>query len=129
MNMKKAIILAGLLAAAMQVSAAGGNATLSLQKDKSTDLFILNMRDSQGIRSFALVFPTDKLPYSGDLGGCPPSRKTDNILINDPSDFKPMMKAVIVDCRGEETEFEISAPVDDMAQVKKIEPPPPLHWQ
>lgn len=123
--MKKAIILAGLLIAAMQVSAAGGNASLSLQKDQSTGLFILNMRDSQGIRSFAMVFPTDKLPYSGDLNGCPQSRKIDNVLINEISDFKPMMKAVIVDCRGEETEFEISAPVSGVAQVKKVEPPPP----
>ncbi|MDP3762535.1 MAG: hypothetical protein Q8Q97_00490 [bacterium] len=125
MNIRKAIILTGLLITAMQVSAAGGNASLTLQKDKSTDLFILNMRDSQGIRSFALVFPTDKLPYSGDLGGCPPSRKIDNVLINEISDFKPSLKAVIVDCRGEETEFEISQPENGIAQVKKIEPPPP----
>ena len=109
MNIRKAIILAGLLVTAMQVSAAsGGNASLTLQKDKSTDLFVLNMRDSQGIRSFALVFPTEKLPYSGDLSECPPSRKIDNILINETSDFNPSLKAVIVDCRGEETEFEIS---------------------
>jgi len=125
MNVRKAIILAGLLIAATQVSAAGGNASLSLQKDKSTDLFILNMRDSQGIRSFALVFPTEKNPYSGDLGGCPPSRKIDNILINEASDFKPSLKAVIVDCRGEETEFEILQPQNGIAQVKKVEPPPP----
>ena len=124
--MKKAIILAGLLIAAMQVSAAsGGNASLTLQKDKSTDLFVLNMRDSQGIRSFALVFPTEKLPYSGDLSECPPSRKIDNILINETSDFNPSLKAVIVDCRGEETEFEISQPQNGIAQVKKVELPLP----
>lgn len=108
------------------VFAADSNANLSLQKDKGTGLFILNMRDSQGIKSFSLVFPTDKLPYSGDLNGCPTSRKIDNITINDPSDFKPLMNAVILDCQGNETEFEITASVDGIAQVKKtgIEPTP-----
>src|SRR3989344_5750396 len=80
--MKKAIILAGLLIAALQVNAtSGGNASFSLKIDK--------------------------------------------VLINEISDFKPMMKAVIVDCRGEETEFEITAPVGGVAQVKKVEPPLP----
>ena len=126
----KKIYLAPLLAVLLIIGvakSADNNATLSLVKDKGTDLFILNMRDSQGIRSFSLVFPTDKLPYSGELSGCSASRKIDNIAINDPSDFKPLMNAVILDCQGNETEFEISAPVSGVAQVKKtgVEPTPP----
>lgn len=121
------LLVASLMLLNSPVSAQSANATISLNKDKSSGLFILNMRDSQGIKSFSLVFPTDKLPYSGDLNGCPASRKIDNITINDPSDFKPLMNAVILDCQGNETEFEIGAPVDGVAQVKKagIEPPPP----
>src|SRR3989344_2577766 len=54
----------------------------------------------------------------------------DNVSMNDPADFKPAMKAVIVDCRGEETEFEILPPGEDgLAKVEKVglppSPPPP----
>lgn len=128
--MKKIISLTSIFAALLIIGvaqSAENNSTLTLQKDKGNGLFILNMKDSQGIKSFSLVFPTDKLPYSGDLTGCPPSRKIDNITINDPSDFKPLMNAVILDCQGNETEFEIGAPENGVAQVKKagIVPPPP----
>lgn len=119
------LLIASLMLLNSPVSAQSANATLSLNKDKSTGLFILNLRDSQGIKSFSIVFPTDKLPYSGDLNGCPQSKKIDNITISDPADFAPLMNAVILDCQGNETEFEITAPVDGIAQVKKASLPPP----
>ena len=120
--MKKTIflVLASFLSLVVYAESADNNANLSLVKDKGTGLFILNMKDAQGIKSFSLVFPTDKLPYGGDLSGCSASKKIDNITISDPSDFRPLMNAVILDCQGNETEFEISAPVDGVAQVKKV---------
>src|SRR3989338_1790743 len=105
-----------------------GNATLSLVKDKSSDLFVLTFGDPEGIQSFALEFSTDKPPYSGDLGGCPKSRKIDNIGAVNDSDLAKTVKGRIVDCRGGETEFEISSTdASGRAQVKKLskEPPPP----
>ena len=103
----------------------GGNASLSLKKDAFTGLFILNMRDPQGIRSFQLIFPNDNPPYGGDLGGCPQTRKNDNVTLRDPSDFNPQLKGIIIDCQGGETEFEILKPVDGVAEVKRFEPAPP----
>lgn len=102
------------------------NAALSLKKIAGSGLFTLSMKDPQGIKSFSLVFPTDKFPYSGDLGGCPKNHTIDKISIEDPGDFTPLMNAVILDCQGNETEFDITKS-DDGISVKKtgIAPPPP----
>src|SRR3989344_958511 len=129
--MKKILILTGLLVFVLFTAQAQttGNATLSLVKDKSSDLFILTLGDTNGIKSFNLEFQTtDKLPYGGDLSGCPRSRKIDNIAAINDLDLAKTVKAIIVDCGGEETEFEISSvDASGRAQVKKLskEPPPP----
>ena len=123
-----AVIISAL--AILQATAYGaGNASLSVKLDKLSDLFVLNMSDAQGIGSFSFQpTGTDKLPYSGDLSGCPKNRKQDNVLFS-TADFKPFMKAVITDCSGGETEFEIYAPnesgVSKVVKIEKAAPPPP----
>ena len=121
------IILVALLGAFFVAESADNNATLSLKRDPGSGLFVLKMSDSQGIKNFSLVYPTDKFPYSGALGGCPKSNTIDNVLMEVPADFTPLMNAAILDCQGNETEFEITISEDGIVQVKKagIAPPPP----
>ena len=126
---KSSAIIIGALAILQATAYGAGNASVSVKIDKLSGLFVLNMSDSQGIKSFSFQpTGTDKLPYSGDLSGCPKNRTQDNVVFS-TADFNPFMKAVITDCRGEETEFEIYAPnesgVSKVVKIEKAAPPPP----
>jgi len=101
------------------------NSSLSLTKDPATGLFVLNMSDPEGIRSFSLApQESDNLPYSGDISGCPRNRKIDNIRFDDPSDFEPPMKGYVYDCRGSEVEFNIEKTPAKVFKSTKVSPEP-----
>lgn len=124
-----AVIIGALALLQATAHGAAGNASVSVKIDKLSRLFVLNINDARGIKSFSFQ-PTgaDKLPYSGDLNGCPKNRTQDNVVFSAPADFTPFMKAVIADCAGGETEFEIYAPnengVSKVVKVDKSAPPP-----
>jgi hypothetical protein len=115
--------------ALIHVQAATNDSSISLKKDKSTGLFVLTIRDPDGILEFSMT-PTGKLPYSGGLSGCKTSFINNNTVFNESSDFNPAMLARVVDCKNNTTELEIPPPVDGITRsvvVRKEElPPPPL---
>lgn len=123
------IVVFGVVFGAFAVaqSKSTGNGSLSLIKDLQSGLFTLILNDAEGVASFALEFKTGKLPYSGDFSGCQKSKTISNIAALNDNDLADTIKGRITDCRGGETEFEISAVnAKGKAQVKKlgIEPEP-----
>src|SRR3989338_3638940 len=90
----------------IHVQAAVSDSSISLKKDPSTGLFILTIRDPDGILEFSMT-PTGKIPYSGGLSGCKSSFTNNNVSFDESSDFKPAMLAFIVDCKNNKTELEI----------------------
>ena len=120
-------VAAGVFLSTYAFAQTAGNGSLSLVKDLQSGLFTLTVSDTEGVASFALEFKTGKLPYSGDFSGCQRSKSINNIAAFNDSDLAETMKGRVTDCRGGETEFEISA-VDakGRAQVKKLgeEPKP-----
>ncbi|MEK7560056.1 MAG: hypothetical protein AAB522_02030, partial [Patescibacteria group bacterium] len=120
------IIITGILFGALALHAqTTGNGSLSLVEDLQSDLFTLTVSDPDGVASFALEFKTGKLPYSGDLSGCQRSKTINNIAAINDADLAATVTGRVTDCRGGETEFEISA-VDSKgkAQVKKLSAEP-----
>jgi len=123
------VLLVSFLASAVMthVEAAANDSSIRLEKDPSVGLFILTVKDPDGVQEFSMT-PTDKFPYGGGLSGCKKTFSSNNVLFNDPSDFTPVMPAYVIDCRNNTTELEIPPPVDGETQsvrVKKEEPPPP----
>src|SRR3989344_5036933 len=84
---------------------ASRNSSISFKKD-SNNLFIITVRDPQGIKEFSLQ-PPGKWSYGGLIVGYPTSRTVDNVLFGDPTDFTPAMAGYVVDCSGNKDEFEI----------------------
>lgn len=106
---------------ALALAQTTGNSSLSLVKDLQSGLFTLTLNDAEGVASFSLEFKTGKLPYSGDLSGCARTKKIDQIAALNDSDLAETIKGRIIDCRGGETVFEISAAdARGRAQIKKL---------
>src|SRR3989344_8542168 len=114
--------------AIIHVQAAASDSSISLKKDPSTGLFILTIRDPDGILEFSMT-PTGKIPYSGGLSGCKSSFTNNTASFNELSDFKPVMTAFVVDCKNNTTELEIPPPVNgatkSVAVIKEELPPSP----
>ncbi len=101
------------------------NASITLQKDNLTGFFKLNIRDPEGIREFSLQ-PEGKSSYGGGVR-CPQTFSNDNVIFSN-EDFSPPMKAFVIDCSDNQTDFEISPPDDKgfvRAKVVGPLPPPP----
>ncbi len=94
--------------------AAEQNASIKLKKDRSSGLFELSIIDPDGIQEFSLK-PPSKLPYGGGID-CKRTFSITNVTFDDPSDFTPVMNATVTDCKGNIAEFEITPPVNGMAQ-------------
>ena len=113
--------------ALIHVQAAASDSSISLKKDNSTGLFILTLRDPDGILEFSMT-PTGKLPYSGGLSGCKSSFVNNTTVFDESNDFTPVMRAFIVDCKNNTTELEIPPPVNGATRsvvVRKEELPTP----
>ena len=114
----------------IRVEAAVNDSSVNLKKDQSTGLFVLTIKDPDGILEFSLI-PAGKNPYGGGLSGCKKSFSNDTTSFADPSDFTPVMTASIIDCKNNTTELEIPPPVKGVTNsiaVKKevpLPPPPP----
>ena len=115
--------LAILGAAAVGVQAGAGNASVHLKKD-TNGLFILTVSDPDGIKSFSFATVT-RGSYGGDVGGCPRTFQSTNVLFSDPADFTPVMAATITDCQDNADELEIPPPEAGAAKSKRPKPPPP----
>ena len=96
----------------------GRNASISLKKDFN-NLFIITIKDPQGIKEFSLQ-PPGKFSYGGEISGCPASRKIDNVVFDDPTDFTPAMNAYVVDCNGNKDELEIPPPKNGTATAVRV---------
>ncbi len=122
------VLLVFLASAVMtQVEAAANDSSIRLEKDPSVGLFILTVKDPDGVQEFSMT-PTDKFPYGGGLSGCKKTFVNDGASFEVPSDFTPVMPAYVIDCLNRTTELEIPPPVDGVTvsvKVKKEEPPPP----
>lgn len=94
------------------------NASISLKKD-SNNLFIITIRDPQGIKEFSLQ-PPGKFSYGGEISGCPTSRKIDNVVFDDPTDFTPAMSAYVVDCNDNKDELQIPPPKSGAAIAVRV---------
>lgn len=115
----------GLLA--LEADAGAGNASVTFKKELS-GLFTITIRDSDGIKEFSLV-PVGKLPYGGSIGGCPTTRKIDNSVFDESSDFTPVMTGFVEDCAGNRDELELPPPKNGFTSSKRvggteITPPP-----
>ncbi|MBI2039437.1 MAG: LamG domain-containing protein [Candidatus Niyogibacteria bacterium] len=113
--------------ASVQVQAAANDSSITLKKDAATGLFVLTLRDPDGILEFSLT-PPGKLPYGGGMSGCQRSFSNNTASFADPGDFTPVMTARVVDCKNNTTELEIPPPVDGVTKsiaIAKEEPPPP----
>lgn len=112
----------------IQVQAAAGDSSINLKKDPGTGLFILTIKDPDGIQEF-LLFPTGKNPYGGGLSGCKRSFSNNTAVFDESSDFTPVMPAYVIDCKNNKTELEIPPPVKgitaSVALKKEVPPPPP----
>ena len=97
---------------------ASRNSSISFKKD-SNNLFIITIRDPQGIKEFSLQ-PPGKFSYGGEISGCPTSRKIDNVVFDDPFDFTPAMNAYVVDCSGNKDELEIFPPKNGVTSAVKV---------
>lgn len=112
--MKKFIIIlfafvavAGATFAYAQVGA--GNASLGLKKDL-TGLFILTVKDPDGIQEFWLT-PPGKTRYGGQVN-CPRTFVNNTVVLDAPADFTPTLGAYIVDCQGNREDFTVASPVN-----------------
>src|SRR3989338_6081295 len=72
------------------VQAAANDSSINLKKDQSTGLFVLTLRDPDGILEFSIT-PSGKLPYGGGLSGCKNSFVNNTASFADPSDFTATM--------------------------------------
>ena len=81
--------------AILRVQAAANDSSIGLKKDQSTGLFVLTIRDPDGILEFSMT-PSGKLPYSGGLSGCKKSFVNNTASFADPDDFTPVMTAFVV---------------------------------
>src|SRR3990167_542415 len=110
----------------IQVQAANNDSSITLKKDRSTDLFVLTIRDPDGIQEFSLS-PAGKSPYGGGLSGCKKSFSNNTAVFDEFSDFTPVMPAYVIDCNNNKTELEMPPPIDGITKgiaVRKEEPPP-----
>ncbi|MDP3784944.1 MAG: LamG-like jellyroll fold domain-containing protein [bacterium] len=110
----------------IRVEAAANDSSINIKKDPSTGLFILTIRDPDGIQEFSLS-PTGKNPYGGGLSGCKKSFSNNTAVFDESSDFEPVMPAYVVDCKNNTTELEIPPPVNGVTAsvaLKKETPPP-----
>ena len=110
-----------LSAAIIHIEAAANDSSINFKKDIGSDLFMLVIRDPDGIQEFSLS-PVAQFRYGGLLSGCNTSFSINNVSFVDPVDFKPAMPAYVVDCKNNQTELEIPPPVKGIAQsvlVKK----------
>ncbi|GEM_PF-1707247 len=112
-----AAILAGVLinAGFRLALAAVENATIQFKRNPATGLFTISIKDPQGIKELNIVPAGNKFPYGGAMGGCPRSHLIDNTVFDDPTDFTPYMKVIIVDCSGATSEFQVEPPKDGFA--------------
>ncbi|MBI2640165.1 MAG: hypothetical protein HYW90_04760 [Candidatus Sungbacteria bacterium] len=95
------------------------NASVTLQK-QTQGLFELTIRDPDGIQSFSLQ-PVGKSSYGGEVR-CPKTYSSKNVVFSF-EDFTPPMKAYVVDCAGNQVDFEISEPdAKGLARGKIIGP-------
>src|SRR3989344_254090 len=115
------VLLVSFLASAVMthVEAAANDSSIRLEKDPSVGLFILTVKDPDGVQEFSMT-PTDKFPYGVGLSGCKKTFSSNNVLFNDPSDFTPVMPAYVIDCRNNTTELEIPHPVDGETQSVRV---------
>lgn len=102
---------------------AAGNAAIHLKKD-SNGLFLLTIKDPEGIREFSLE-PPAKSRYAGEIPGCPRTFQSTNVLFADPGDFTPVMNAYVVDCAGNRDDLQIPPPQDGAARSRRVSPPAP----
>ncbi len=115
---------AALALGALIIRAEGaGNAVIYLKKD-TNGLFLLTIKDPEGIREFSLE-PPARGRYAGEIGGCPRTFQSANVLFTDPGDFTPVMNAYIVDCAGNRDDLLIPAPADGAARSRSVAPPEP----
>lgn len=120
------VVMFGMAVAHTQ--AAANDSSVTIKKDLSSGLFVLTVRDPDGIQEFSLV-SEGKLPYGGGLSGCKKSFSNDNVRFVDPEDFTPVMRASVIDCNNNTTELEVPPPVNGTAKgtalKKETLPPPP----
>ena len=107
-------------ASALQAQSAN-NAAIHLKKD-SNGLFLLTIRDPDGIREFSLE-PATKGPYGGAIQDCPRIFQSANVLFTDPADFTPVMNASVTDCAGNVGKLEIPPPQSGAASSRRLAPP------
>lgn len=125
-----AILLAGFLVGLViaRAHAAANDSSITLKKDPASGLFSLTIKDPDGIQEFSLT-PPGRFPYSGGLSSCPRSFSIDNVAFNDPSDFKPVMSAYVIDCRNNTADLTIAPPENGLAKstpvIKEAAPSPP----
>ncbi|GEM_PF-2131417 len=107
--------------AILSFSAQASGASISFQKDLN-GLFTVTIKNSGGIKSFALTAP-NKLPYGGDVSGCPTSRIITNAVFDEVTDFIPSMDASVTDCQDNKQTFKIPAPKNGFTSaVSALEP-------
>lgn len=95
------------------------NASIILQR-QTQGLFELTIRDPDGIQSFSIQ-PEKKSSYGGEVK-CPKTYSSKNVVFSF-EDFTPPMKAFVIDCAGNQTDFEISEPDSKgVARAKVIVP-------
>src|SRR3989344_7363138 len=79
----------------IQVQAADNDSSITLKKDRSTDLFVLTIRDPDGIQEFSLS-PAGKSPYGGGLSGCKKSFSNKTSAFHEFTDFPPVLPASVI---------------------------------
>lgn len=118
-----AIISFGLLmAVALQAETSSGNSSVSAKK-QTDGLYTITIKDSQGIKSFALKSPGN-FPYSAELKGCPRVFVVNNVSPAAVNNFSGEVEADIVDCQNNTDELEIPEIGDKTAVTGKHEEPP-----
>src|SRR3989344_9280288 len=117
------IIFLGLLVGlALQAETAKGNSSVSAKK-QTDGLYTITIKDSQGIKSFALKSPGN-FPYGGDLENCPRVFVVNNVSPVVVNDFSGEVDAEIVDCQNNSDELVIPELGDKKTAVGKREEPP-----
>ena len=107
------------------VQAAANDSSVQLKKDPMSGLFLLTVKDPDGIQEFSLV-SEGKFPYGGGLSGCTRSFTNDNVRFIDPDDFTPVMHATVLDCNNQTTVVTIAAPVGGIARSAAVKKDVPL---
>ncbi len=105
-----AVVALAAFVIAYYAEAAKRDASVSLQREPGVGLFILTIRDPDGIREFSLQ-PPGKPSYGGEVK-CPASFSSKNIVFDPVGDFTPAMNAYVIDCAGNRVEFELP-PLDE----------------